>query len=173
MFHRVVPPSEISPYGMAAFEITPQALEMLINFFLKRGYRIISLDEVCDSLARDAANDKFIVLTFDDGYKDTLTYAYPILRKYQAPFTVNITWNYAERTAIKWDYLAEDVISRHNTVEVGKFDGAVKLDCSTIPPALFESHVFGHTRGAYTDAVREGDGILESAENGTVFIYRT
>ena len=131
MFHRVVPLEEMSQFGMSAFEITPQTLEMSINFFLERGYRVVSLDEMCDSLISDTDSSKFIVLTFDDGYKDTLTHAYPVLRAYDAPFTVNITVGYAERAAIKWDYLAEDVIHSHDTVAIDTCRGRVELDCST------------------------------------------
>ena len=131
MFHRVVSPDAMSPFGMASFEITPQALELAIRFFLRRGYRVISLDEMCDSLNRDAEGGRFIVLTFDDGYKDTLTYAYPVLKRLDAPFTVNISVGFTERSAIKWDYLAEDVIRDNDTVVVGTDRGTVKLDCST------------------------------------------
>lgn len=131
MFHRVIPPDQMSRYDMAAFEITPQALEMLLNFFLERGYRVISLDQVSDVLAGGAASDKFIVLTFDDGYKDTLTNAYPILREYGAPFTIYVAGNYAERRAIKWDYLAEDIIDSHDRVAIDTQRGRVELDCST------------------------------------------
>jgi peptidoglycan/xylan/chitin deacetylase (PgdA/CDA1 family) len=131
MFHRVVSPDGTSPFGMGSFEITPQALEMAIRFFLGRGYRVISLDELCDSLTRGTDNGKFIVLTFDDGYKDVLTHAYPVLKRLDAPFTVNISVGFTERTTIKWDYLAEDVIFNNDNVVVDTNRGRVRLDCST------------------------------------------
>jgi DNA-binding NtrC family response regulator len=46
----------------------------------------------------------------------------------------------------------------------------VKMDCSTIPETLFESLVFGHAKGAFTGADSDAMGLLESADNGTVFI---
>jgi transcriptional regulator with PAS, ATPase and Fis domain len=46
----------------------------------------------------------------------------------------------------------------------------VKMDCSTIPETLFESLVFGHVKGAFTGADSDSVGLLESADNGTVFI---
>ena len=33
---------------------------------------------------------RFVCLTFDDGYRDNLRYALPILKKYDAPFTIYI-----------------------------------------------------------------------------------
>jgi two-component system response regulator GlrR len=46
----------------------------------------------------------------------------------------------------------------------------VPCDCAALPEALFEGEVFGHARGAYTDARREMRGLVAQAESGTLFI---
>ncbi|MBL8028798.1 MAG: sigma-54-dependent Fis family transcriptional regulator [Fibrobacteres bacterium] len=46
----------------------------------------------------------------------------------------------------------------------------VTMDCSTIPHELFESILFGHVRGAFTGAHNDSRGLLENANNGTVYI---
>jgi transcriptional regulator with GAF, ATPase, and Fis domain len=46
----------------------------------------------------------------------------------------------------------------------------VAINCSNLSDALFESELFGHTRGAFTGAVHEKSGLLDVAENGTVFM---
>ena len=46
----------------------------------------------------------------------------------------------------------------------------VVLDCGAVPPSLLESTLFGHARGAFTGAVKDKPGIIESAEGGTVFL---
>jgi len=46
----------------------------------------------------------------------------------------------------------------------------VPCDCGALPEALFEGEVFGHARGAYTDARHEMRGLVAQAESGTFFI---
>ena len=53
------------------------------------------------------------------------------------------------------------VRSDHNLVEV---------NCSAIPDELFESELFGHVKGAFTDAKSEKLGLFEYAQDGTLFL---
>lgn len=46
----------------------------------------------------------------------------------------------------------------------------VPVDCAAIPDNLWESELFGSTRGAFTSAERDRSGILEQAQGGTVFL---
>jgi transcriptional regulator with PAS, ATPase and Fis domain len=46
----------------------------------------------------------------------------------------------------------------------------VPVNCGAIPDHLFENELFGHTRGAYTDARSNEGGILAYAEKGTLFL---
>jgi len=49
----------------------------------------------------------------------------------------------------------------------GKF---VTVDCGTIPGELLESELFGHTKGAFTSALRNKDGLFKMADGGTLFL---
>ena len=46
----------------------------------------------------------------------------------------------------------------------------VVVDCSTIPPSLIESTLFGHVKGAFTDAHADRKGKFEQADSGTIFL---
>lgn len=46
----------------------------------------------------------------------------------------------------------------------------VPVDCASVTPALLESELFGALKGAYTGAHADRAGVLESANNGTVFL---
>jgi peptidoglycan/xylan/chitin deacetylase (PgdA/CDA1 family) len=67
---------------------TPEMFARQMRFLSEAGYRVISLDELGRNLTQNNSSSKYIVLTFDDGFRDFLDEAFPILKKYCFTATV-------------------------------------------------------------------------------------
>jgi two-component system response regulator AtoC len=65
----------------------------------------------------------------------------------------------------------KEVLARH-LHGLREQDGApfVHVNCAALPASTFESELFGHERGAFTDASRAHRGLVEVAHGGTLFL---
>jgi DNA-binding NtrC family response regulator len=63
--------------------------------------------------------------------------------------------------------LAARALHGHSSRREGPF---VCVNCGALPPALLESELFGHEKGAYTGAVTSRPGMFELADGGTIFL---
>ena len=63
--------------------------------------------------------------------------------------------------------LVGQVIHCYSDRKVGPFVG---INCAAIPENLLESELFGHAKGAFTDARAERKGLFQQAQGGTLFL---
>ena len=63
--------------------------------------------------------------------------------------------------------VAARALHQHGKRRAGPF---VAVNCTALPEALFESELFGHVRGAFTDARSSRAGLFVDAHNGTLFL---
>jgi peptidoglycan/xylan/chitin deacetylase (PgdA/CDA1 family) len=112
MFHRVRPrrADPFAPNGV--LEITPEFLECVLVELRGQGYDVVPIDAVPDLLAGRAPPRPFAVITFDDGYRDNLEYAWPVLKRHRAAWTLFVTAEFAEGGGRLWWLELEDAIAR-------------------------------------------------------------
>jgi peptidoglycan/xylan/chitin deacetylase (PgdA/CDA1 family) len=93
------------------------------------GFEFAPLDEVPERLR--VTGPPFVAITFDDGYRDTVTHALPILRHHSAPFTVFLTTRFADRTGQIWWLELEEALARLDRVSVSVDGRQFVATCGT------------------------------------------
>ncbi len=114
MLHRVSEWEDGKIFWNENMKVNPSKLDEII-LDIKKKFDIIRLEDVPARLLLKNKK-KFVVFTFDDGYKDNLTDALPVFKKHNAPFTIFITSDFMDRKAILWWYSIEDLILCNNRI---------------------------------------------------------
>jgi peptidoglycan/xylan/chitin deacetylase (PgdA/CDA1 family) len=70
--------------------------------YLRKSYRILSLDEMVLEMANPGSSEPAVIVTFDDGYRGLFTEAFPILQKYRIPATIFLTVDAIETGNVAW-----------------------------------------------------------------------
>jgi peptidoglycan/xylan/chitin deacetylase (PgdA/CDA1 family) len=113
-------------------EVTPAFLEAVIARMREAGIDLVSLDEMHRRLVDGDFQRRFACLTFDDGYRDNLTYAYPILKKQAAPFALYIPTSFPDRLGELWWLALEAVIARNGRIGLIVDGEDRRFDCRTV-----------------------------------------
>jgi peptidoglycan/xylan/chitin deacetylase (PgdA/CDA1 family) len=101
-----------------AQEISPRFLDRTIRALRRWKYDIVSMDEVCRRAVSPPSRARFAALTFDGGYKDLTTVAYPILQKHGIPFTVYLPTAFPDGLGQAWWLALEQMIGRENRISL-------------------------------------------------------
>ncbi len=101
-------------------KITTEELEKFIKKSKK--VKFISIDELCHNFDKKKVPKNVINLTFDDGYLDNFTNAFPILKYFNIPFTIYITTNFISNNFIPWWYKLENIINNNKEIN---FNGTI------------------------------------------------
>lgn len=110
MLHQVdpEPPREFEPNRI--LKVTPTFLDSVVREVLDAGFDIVPLDQVRERLAEGEGARPFACFTLDDGYRDNREHAYPVFRRYCAPFTVYVPSDFADGRGDLWWLTLERVV---------------------------------------------------------------
>ena len=130
MFHRVRENTSGAYAPNRGLEITPRYLDSVVMFLRQRGFAIVTLDEAVRKL-REPQTQPFVALTFDDGTRDTLHVALPVLARHNASFTMFVTTGFADRSARMWWLELEEAIGALDHIDVTIADKRVDVQSRT------------------------------------------
>jgi peptidoglycan/xylan/chitin deacetylase (PgdA/CDA1 family) len=87
MYHHINTLDGVDPKNTIeiGLRVSPDIFEKQLEYVLSKGYTTITADQLNNAIQNNGQlPEKPILITFDDGYKDALTYADPILKKHNA-----------------------------------------------------------------------------------------
>jgi peptidoglycan/xylan/chitin deacetylase (PgdA/CDA1 family) len=132
MLHHVRPARQAAFQPNRHLEVTPDFLRATLCHLRARDIDIVSMDELHERLAQGRFARRFAAFTLDDGYRDNLEFALPVLREFDAPLAVYVASDFAEGTGRLWWTALEAVIARTDQVDVQIGNAALRLDATSL-----------------------------------------
>ena len=103
MLHRVVE-QRSEKTEQRELEVTPEWLEQKILEYKQKGYTFVSINDVSLFQVPGFKFHRLVCVTFDDGYRDNYTLAYPLLKRFGVPFTIYVTTGFIDNRLPMWWY---------------------------------------------------------------------
>ena len=117
-------PADQSVFDINRFiEISAVKLDSAIRQLQQLGVQFVSLDELNGYLCHNQKPSRPVVhISFDDGYLDNFTLAYPLLEKYHIPFSVFVASDYIDNEQpFLWWYMVESIVLHRLPVSFEKY----------------------------------------------------
>ncbi len=118
MFHHVGHRAPRYFGGNDHLSIRPEFLHALLDEFRRECIDIVSIDEALKRIAKGNTKQPFVALTFDDGYRDNIETAYPILQAFKVPFTLFVCSGFVDRKICIWWLSLEQIIQANNSLDL-------------------------------------------------------
>lgn len=155
------PPQEFEPNRI--LKVTPDFLEEVVRTMREADFDLIALDDLPSRLMGD--NERpFACFTLDDGYRDNRTYAYPVFKRYDAPFTIYVATDFADGRPDLWWLKLERVLRAAPEVTLAMDGEARHFPLGTVAEkeAAFEE-IYWWLRAIPEDQARANVAELASA----------
>jgi peptidoglycan/xylan/chitin deacetylase (PgdA/CDA1 family) len=137
--HHVRPPRLDRFQPNRLLEIRPDFLEQVVRWLQRSHLDLVSLDEMHRRLTSGELSRRFVCFTIDDGYRDTLHWAYPILKKHGVPFAVYIPTSFPDRLGELWWLVLEAVVASNKRLRFLVDGEELAFECGRVAD---KRHVF-------------------------------
>ena len=132
MFHHVAPPDANRLAVNKGLEVMPETLDQVLSCLKAQDYDLVSMDAVPERLANASRGQRrFAALTFDDGARDNLIHAAPVLLRHGAPFTVYVTTGFTSGEAAPWWHVVERAALSAQSLTLETQDGLHRFNTSS------------------------------------------
>lgn len=101
MYHSISQRKEAAqPYYRTV--TSPSVFATQMKYLADKGYAVLGVQEILDVLRQERSCERAVMITFDDGYRDFYTNAFPILHKYGFSATVYLPTSYIGSTRLEF-----------------------------------------------------------------------
>lgn len=132
VYHRILASTDTvdvhSAFTLRGLTVSVKNFERQISY-LRRKYQFLSLAEYVKRKNAGTSLNNCAVITFDDGFKDFISLAWPILKKYQAPATIFMPAGFL--TMVHWQHQLYDILDKAKTEKA-----EIKLGQEQVPVDL-------------------------------------
>jgi peptidoglycan/xylan/chitin deacetylase (PgdA/CDA1 family) len=128
--HHVRPSRPGSYQPNRLLEVSPGFFGAVVRKLRRSGLDIVSLDEMYRRLTQRDFKRRFVCLTFDDGYRDNLQWAYPILKKHEVPFALYVPTSFPDRIGEIWWVALERVVANNDRIGLYIDGRERRFDCA-------------------------------------------
>lgn len=151
--HHVRPPRPGRFQPNRLLEISPDFLDSVVTRLRRAGIDLVSLDEMHRRLVEGDFERRFVALTIDDGYRDIKEFAYPILKRHDAPFAIYIPTSFPDGLGQIWWVALERIIANNASLTFLMDGEQRRCDCAgpADKRAVFAS-LYWWLRGRPTEA---------------------
>jgi peptidoglycan/xylan/chitin deacetylase (PgdA/CDA1 family) len=155
---------------------SPPRFAQQMKFLREQGYRAVRLEEAWKLLAQDDGDSRYVVITFDDGYRDFMTTAYPIIAEFNHTAALFVPSgliqderaHFQQRECLTWSEIRE---LHANGIEIGshsvthrelKFLPTSELEAEVADSKLTIEDKIGHsiTSFSYPYAFPESEAVF-------------
>ena len=115
MFHEI----QDDPASELMTGVSTRFLDTMLTTLEQDGWEFLTMEEGIKRAAdRDHAGKRFVILTFDDGYRDNFRRALPILERHSAPFILFVPTGAVTRELYSWWLGLRRLLQNHDVIEI-------------------------------------------------------